>query len=229
MQLAHQDPDVVCEIDFGQKFGLVEQLVDERHGVEAALAVGQNLARCRVDGASGLHAEQAIDELEVVLGPVVDFLQQHLLLPEVCSDLFLHLAALLPHPGFAQCLLHRGGQPRQPVFQQVIVCSRFHGIDGSTLSDLAGYDDEGQVQARFLQQLQRRQTAELRHDVVRQNNVPCLSVECSLQGLGGLYPFVRGVIPSPSQLAQHQPRVVFRILDDQNPKRFVHLTFSLGW
>src|SRR5262249_52959864 len=52
------------------------------HRVDAVAALGEHLERARVVHVSGLEAQQARDDLEVVLHPVMDLLEQHLLLAE---------------------------------------------------------------------------------------------------------------------------------------------------
>jgi len=56
--------------------------VDEGHDPHAALALGQDRAGARVLAPPGLQIEEAGDDLQVVLDPVVDLFQQGLFLAE---------------------------------------------------------------------------------------------------------------------------------------------------
>ncbi len=85
--MAHQAVDVLGEVDAGQLAGPVQLFVDERHALDAVPAVGQYLPARRVVHFGLLEAEDAGDDLQVVLDPVVNFLQERVFLLERSLDL----------------------------------------------------------------------------------------------------------------------------------------------
>src|SRR3569832_790575 len=70
--------DIVGEVDPGEVARLIELLMNECHGANSILALGEELARLDVLDVSRLEFEQAGGHLQVVLDPVMDLLQQHL-------------------------------------------------------------------------------------------------------------------------------------------------------
>ena len=123
--------------------------------------------------------------------------------------------ALAPSGCLAQLPLHGGNQASRPVFHDVIVGAGLHGRHGLFLADRAGNNEERQVLAARLEQLQRGRPAEVGQLVIGQHNVPPLSVERGAHRLGRLDALPHHVVAAFAQLAHHQPRVVFRVLDDQ--------------
>ena len=77
-QVRHEVARVVREVDrVGAR--AVEPLVDEGHRADPALALREQAPGLVVAGGTGLQVEQARDHLQVVLHPVVDFLEQDFL------------------------------------------------------------------------------------------------------------------------------------------------------
>ena len=72
--------------------------------------------------------------------------------------------------------LGRGPQTHEPVLEQVVTRSKPHGLHRRVLADRSRNDDERDVQPALAQELQRPQAAELRHRIVRDDQVD-LSVE----------------------------------------------------
>ena len=68
--------EICGEIDVGQFLGTVEQLVDKAHGVDTVHALLEGLLGFLVGGAGGLEPQQRGYDLEVVLHPVVNLLEQ---------------------------------------------------------------------------------------------------------------------------------------------------------
>jgi hypothetical protein len=59
---------------------LVELVVDQRHGLDAALKILKNVANPWLINAISLQSQDARDHLKVVLDPVMNLSQQHFLL-----------------------------------------------------------------------------------------------------------------------------------------------------
>jgi hypothetical protein len=68
--------------------------VDQRHGLDAVLAVPQHLEHGRVVEPGQLQVEQAVDNLQVVFDAVMDLAKQQLLLLQSRNDAVLSLLAL---------------------------------------------------------------------------------------------------------------------------------------
>jgi hypothetical protein len=74
-------PEVVVHVDPGDVAGVAQPIVAKRHGADAALAVAEGGARLMVPDVGCLKVEEATNDLQVVLHPVVDLLKQRRLLP----------------------------------------------------------------------------------------------------------------------------------------------------
>ncbi len=79
--------------------------------------------------------------------------------------LLLHHAQLL----ILQGAVHRRAQPRRPVLQHVVIRPIAQGVDGRLFADTAGDNDERDVQAAGIQQLQGVQAAEVRQAPIGQD------------------------------------------------------------
>jgi hypothetical protein len=60
----------------------------------------------------------------------------------------------------------RGIEPRESSLDDVVICAGFHGLHGCLLADRAGYDDERNILARFLEQTEGTTRIELRYRVI---------------------------------------------------------------
>src|SRR5690606_12406425 len=79
-QVIDEGTQVRTQLDAREVLGLVEQLMDQRHRLDAALALDESLARQLAADRRDLQVEQARDHLEVVLHAVVNLAEQYLLL-----------------------------------------------------------------------------------------------------------------------------------------------------
>jgi hypothetical protein len=86
VQVRGQAAEVFAEVDSAQVLGLVEHFVNQSHHLDAVLADLEYLEGPLVLDVSGLQAEKAGDDLQIVLDPVVDFLDEHLFLVERSSE-----------------------------------------------------------------------------------------------------------------------------------------------
>jgi hypothetical protein len=91
-------------VKLGDIVALIEGLVHERHGLDAALTLPHEVVDGGVLHRRTLHGEQARDHLEVVLHPVMNFFEE---------DLFLFERGLKPGVEGLQL----GGALRHPVLQ----------------------------------------------------------------------------------------------------------------
>ncbi len=82
LQAVRKVPDEAAEIDPCQVLRLVEHGVDPGHGAYPVHAVMEHIPGLLVLKVRGLQVEEARDHLEVVLHPVVDLLEEGLLLKE---------------------------------------------------------------------------------------------------------------------------------------------------
>ena len=159
---------------------------------------------------------------------------------ESLLDFARHAELLLVNPQFrlspfsfsplarlGQLALHRGNQPSQVAFHDVVPRAVLHRGHRDFLADGAGHDDEGQVESFLIQQLQRGQGIELRHGEIGHDQVPGLLVESGAHGGGSIDPFKRRLISSAPQLMQQQLRVLFGVLDDQDAEGLAHASARL--
>ncbi len=73
-QLLRESIDIFAEIEVGQRVGLIDLLVDERHREHPRMSIAQGLRERLVAG--DLHRQEAANDLEIVLDAVVDLFQQ---------------------------------------------------------------------------------------------------------------------------------------------------------
>jgi hypothetical protein len=85
-----------------------EEGVDVRDRAHAMARLAQRVVGDRVAHRVGLQAEEAVDDLGVVLHPVMDFLQEDFLLRERRPQLLVHLLELAAAP---EDLGFHGGLP----------------------------------------------------------------------------------------------------------------------
>ncbi len=81
-QVRDKAVDVICGINEFKAPALVETLVHQSHGLDTLLGFFHHLDRYRVGQVLGLEQEKPGDDLHVVLYPVMDFLDHHILLPQ---------------------------------------------------------------------------------------------------------------------------------------------------
>ena len=70
-----------------------------------------------------------------------------------------------------QSPLHRRSQPRHSILEQVVRRAAFHTFHHCFFARRAGKNDEGDIQAAFLQQFQRAQRAEPGQHIIRKDDV----------------------------------------------------------
>ena len=140
----------------------------------------------------------------------------------------LRAAALAPNLGLAQLAFHRLAEARQVVFHDVVMRACLHRRHGRLLGDVAGYDDERQIQPSPFDEGQGLQGIEPRQVVVGDDQIPFLPFERGTQSLGRFDPVAGGRIPGALQFDLQQRRVVFRILDDQYSQWAAHSSESLA-
>jgi hypothetical protein len=118
--------------------------------------------------------------------------------------------------GFAQLPAHGRAEAREVVLHHVIVGAGFHGGDGGIVSDVAGNDNEGQVEAAVLDQGEGGQAVEMRHDVVGNHQVPGLLIQGRAHGFAGFDAMADRVIAAALQFYFQQGGIIFRILNDEH-------------
>jgi hypothetical protein len=97
-----------------------------------------------------------------------------------------------------------------------------HGGDRGVLADAAGDDDEGEVEAGFMEEAEGGGGAELGEVVVREDEVPGFGLE-RLDHLGlGFDPFMDGGIATFAQQVEEKLRIPFRIFDQEHSQRYFH-------
>ena len=128
-------------------------------------------------------------------------------------------AALRAVARFAQFALDGGHQAIELVLGKIIVGARAHGGDGRLLVDHAGNDDEWEVDAQFLQQMQCCQGTELGHAVIGKHHVPGPIHKSGTHVVGVLDAGAGASIAGFAETVKQEEGVVLRILDDQQPQR----------
>jgi len=124
--------------------------------------------------------------------------------------------------GFAQFAFDDRGQAAEVAFHEVIVGAGFHGRHRHILADAAGDDDEGDVQAGFLEQLQGAHGVERREVVVGQDYVPGMFQEGGSHGVAGFDPAHLDFITSFAEQVDHDLRVKFGIFNNEDAKEGLH-------
>ena len=119
----------------------------------------------------------------------------------------------------AQLALHGRGEPGQPVLHHVIVRPALHRGDGHILADVPGDNDDGNVVAGLVQELDRGRRAELGHDEVGNDQIPLPLGQSGAHSLSTIHPHMIDEIAAAAQFEQDQIGVVFRILDQQQVQR----------
>jgi len=135
---------------------------------------------------------------------------------------FLRAAALAPDLGLAQLALHSRAEPRQLVLHHIVVRARLHGADGRLFRDVAGDDDERQVEPFLFDQSQGGEAVETGQPVVGDDEIPGLPFESGHKGFRRLDTAADRGVAGALQFEVQQHRVVGRILDDQYLEWPVH-------
>ena len=89
----------------------------------------------------------------------------------------LHAQLLVGEPAFVaqtlffQGLLHGGSKTRDPVLEKIVCGTVLHGFHGDLLAHGSRNEDERDVQMSFLQQFRSAQAVEMRHGIIRNDDV----------------------------------------------------------
>src|SRR5450759_1511017 len=122
---------------------------------------------------------------------------------------------------FFQCLLDGSPQASQPVFQDVVSNSLFHGSYRNVLPNRAGNHDERNLQPPLLQKTERSQGVELWHSVVGQNDVrECVQLRQEIRFRLHRHP--RRVITRSAQFVKNKLSIRLIIFKNQNSKGRSH-------
>jgi len=174
------------------------------------------------------HSLQGVVEKRKVAGQVrlvisfADALQDRPVFFLASAQRFLVLPVMIAHCFFFQSPLHGHAQPRQIALHDVVGRSAVDAVQRRFFADGAGNDDERNIEAGFLQQVYGFQTAESRHVVVAQNDVPRGAFQGPAHVPGRLRPLDPGLITVFFQRAGQKQRVVFRIFNQKHVQRFWH-------
>ena len=134
----------------------------------------------------------------------------------------LRRSARLPLGRLGQFARHRRRQPREGGFHQIVVRAAPHQGDGLRLLDDGRDDDEGDVLAAGVQEIERLAGAEARQAEIREDDIPAPLAERGRE-VGGVVdaPGMERVAGAP-QLTQHQREIVFVVFDGEYRKRGAH-------
>ena len=119
--------------------------------------------------------------------------------------------------------LHRGEEAGQATLGHEVVSPGPHRGDRLLLVDRARRDDERQIEAAFLVELEGAGGPEAGHHEIREDQIPGLLVERSGHRLAAIDPFPGDVVPAATELMEDEQGVVLRVLDHQDAKRNSHL------
>jgi hypothetical protein len=115
-------------------------------------------------------------------------------------------------------------EPAEAVLEQVIAGAVLHGLDGGVFADGAGDDDEGDVQAALVEQLQGGEGVELGHAVVGEDDVRGrIEPGQKLRARGATVAPDRQA--RPPQLMKHEVGVGFAVFEDQHLDGNAHTHF----
>ncbi len=113
----------------------------------------------------------------------------------------------------SQLALDDRDETLEVALQHVVARPGPHGGDRDLLADRAGDEDERYVEAALPQERKRCRTAELRHGVIADHDVPLLAVESGAHCGGRLHSLDERLEAAARELADDQQRVVLGILD----------------
>ena len=125
--------------------------------------------------------------------------------------------------GFAQFAFDGGRQTLQVALHQIIVGTSLHRRYGDILADPAGDNDEGEVEAGLLQNLERLGGAETREVVVGENDVPRLAGQGGPECLGRFHALDLRIVTRLAQQADHDLRVELGIFNDYGSEQSFHV------
>ena len=122
--------------------------------------------------------------------------------------------------------LDRGGEPRHPVFQQIVGGAEAHQTDGRVLPDRAGDDDERDVEPRVAQELQRIGSAEAREVIVADDRIPRAVAQRRHHLLPRLDAAYMRDPPFAPKREHHVRRIAFGVFDEKEAEGFGHAADS---
>ena len=135
----------------------------------------------------------------------------------------LRQPVLAPRGRLPQLALHCGQQAPEVVLADVIVRAALHQLHCGGLADLAGDDDEGQIEAPLLQNVQCVDTAEAGHRVIGNDDIPLAANKGRAHFVGALHAIVDEVVAAALQFRHQQLPVVVVVLDDKDVEQVFHL------
>jgi hypothetical protein len=130
------------------------------------------------------------------------------------------LAPLAPDVGLAQLALHGRHQPGQVVLEDVVVGAGLHRGHRQLLADAPRHDDERQVDAQLLHEVQRGGRPEPRQGEVGDDQVPLLTSHRGSHGRRRLHSLERDVEPGLVQETDNEDRIIIHVFDDEHAQRF---------
>ena len=120
-----------------------------------------------------------------------------------------------------------GGQAAEAVFDDEVVGAGTQGGHGLLFLDGARDDDEGQVLAAGVQNLQGLQRLEAGHRIIRQDQVPRAGRQGGGHGRGSFHPLHHRLVAGAAQVLGDDLGVVRVVFDVQNTQRGCYaMTFS---
>ena len=125
---------------------------------------------------------------------------------------------LVPQLFGRQRVLHRLAQPPEPVLEEIIRRAQPDRRDGLLVANAAGNNEQRNIHAPFLQQLQRREAAEPGQVVVAQDDFGG-RIQLRAKGLRRLHPFPDRLEARLAQFVLDQPGVAQLIFDQQHAER----------
>ena len=127
-------------------------------------------------GSFRLQAQQAANDLKVVIHTMMDFLQKQDFLakgnPELALGLIPRGRGLAFTPGSQDGLR----QAVEAMLQNKIGCAALHGFNGQFLTEAAGYEDEWQPRPFLSRDFQRRDAVKGGQRVVGQDQIPIVEI-----------------------------------------------------
>ena len=164
--------------------------MDERESAHANQIFGLIPEHTIVGGVRVAHDSFPVEDNDHVRRILHDGAKVFLALTERLFGLF----ACQPHLSFLQLPFNGRAQAHELTLADEIARARFHRSHREFFSDLAGDDDDGDVDAVVPEELERHRGAELRHDPVAGNHLPRLTLECGYQRGRRIDALPRGLI-----------------------------------
>ena len=115
----------------------------------------------------------------------------------------------------AELAVEDHGEAARLAFDEIVVRSGVHRLDGDVLAHGPGQDDERHIRIAAADQTKRDLRPEPRHGVVRKHDIPGCRRECGIETLAVVDALVGDVVAGCAELTREQQSIVGRVFDEE--------------